>query len=173
MKHHFELGDDLIRHLRHLRSAGDANDFIRYTGFVAVSAATVFELVIKDEFRRFAKAHNDLLGTFVDSYFERINGRIKIEVIKKDYLARFGGKYEQDFARNLKCCQGAQLRRRKRDVVNSYTNLITWRHEVAHEGRLPTNATFDEVCMAYEDGKFVLRCLRATLRRVGVLGVAG
>lgn len=168
MVDHFKLGDDLIAHLRELHEGRDQKELLRYTGFVAVSAVTVFELVVKEEFCSFASQQHNLLGAFTSSYFEKINGKVRVEALKKDYLKKFGDEFRDEFVRVLRGVAKTQLIIRKRDIERSYENIITWRNEFAHGGNAPANATFDEVCDAYDDGKLVLRCLRVALYRVGV-----
>jgi hypothetical protein len=167
MMDHFKLGDDLIAHLRELHIGRDQTELLRYTGFVAVSAVTVFELVVKEEFCSFASQKHNLLGVFTSSYFDKINGKVRVEVLKKEYLKRFGDEFRDEFARILRSVVRTQLSLRRRDIERSYENIITWRNEFAHAGKAPANATFDEVCDAYDDGKLVLRCLRVALYRVG------
>nr|VFK40809.1 MAG: hypothetical protein BECKSD772F_GA0070984_10748 [Candidatus Kentron sp. SD]VFK46531.1 MAG: hypothetical protein BECKSD772E_GA0070983_10758 [Candidatus Kentron sp. SD] len=42
---------------------------------------------------------------------------------------------------------------------------ITWRNDFAHEGKINTTATLNEVVSAYEDGKEIIHCLAETMRR--------
>ena len=163
---HFKLTDDLIAHLDTV--VGSITDpFIsaRYTGFLAVSAVTVFELAIKDVFRDFAATKHKVLEHFTLEYFAKINGRIKIGVLHEDYTKRFGVKYKDRFKRNLDLCESQNLRSSGKSVKASYGNLIVWRHEFAHEGKLPTYATYSDVKSAYELGKEVVHCLAKTMRR--------
>lgn len=53
----------------------------------------------------------------------------------------------------------------RRSLVTSYSNLVSWRNDFAHEGRVPAFATFDEVAQAYEDGKEVVLCFEGCLKR--------
>lgn len=162
---HFTLADELIAHLESSIDPGNSREFSRYTGFVAVSAVTVYELSIKTIISDFAVARHHLLAAFVDRYFERINGRVRIESIKKDYLSKFGDWYVDRFKRHLRSCSRKILLRERRDLSSSYENVVTWRNEFAHEGRLPATATFEEVRDAYSTGKGVIHCVSAALGR--------
>ena len=53
----------------------------------------------------------------------------------------------------------------RRDIRSAYGNLITWRNDFAHEGRVNSTATYAEVVQSYEDGKEVIRCLAETMHR--------
>lgn len=91
---HFKIADDLILHLdSFVETINDPFISSRYVGFVAVSAVTVYELAIKDIFTDFASAKHKVLGNFTLLYFERLNGRIKLQELKNDYVKRFGQKY--------------------------------------------------------------------------------
>lgn len=157
---HFRLTDDLIAHLDQV-FATTRDPFIqsRYTGFLAVSAVTVFELALKSVFCDFARTQHQLLASFTEAYFDRINGRIHIDQIKKDYAAKFGQKYVEEFKRLLEVRENTAIQTRGGSVKSSFANLITWRNTFAHEGEVPANATYEEVKRAYELGKDVLHCL--------------
>jgi len=161
----FKLADDIIDHLNTIVPSLD-DDFLksRYAGFVAVAAVTVYELAIKEIFNSFSFKKHKVLGCFVNTYFDRINGRIKTNVLKKDYLPRFGEKYVARFKRNLQKKEKEILRNEGVSILSAYNNIIQWRHQFAHEGAIPTTATFEEVVKAYHYGKEVIHCLNKTMR---------
>jgi hypothetical protein len=163
---HFRLADDYISHLDVVMN-GIADPFIkaRYTGFLAVSAVTVYELALKTIFQEFAEGKHKVLATFSGAYFKRINGRIRIEVIKKEYTKRFGDKYSNRFIKKLRDREQSTLRTQRESVQSSYENIITWRNEFAHEGVIPATPTYDEVKRAYTFGKEVIHCLAESMRR--------
>ena len=113
----------------------------------------------------FGTKKHKVLGAFTESYFKRINGRIKIQVIKDDYIKRFGGRYKKRFEKNIEKISKEYLLNNKRDIKSSYGNLITWRNDFAHEGKLSTTATYQEVVQSYVDGKEIIHCLAKTMRR--------
>ena len=102
------------RHINHLDAAlGSVSDpFIRsrYVGFVALSAATVFELAIKEIFCTFAAQKHKVLGNFTSVYFDRLNGQIGRDRIERTYLKFFGDKYVQRFAVKLEKAERQRLR---------------------------------------------------------------
>lgn len=163
---HFQLADDYLNHLD-LVINGIADPFIktRYTGFLAVSSVTVYELAIKDIFIDFGMNKHKVLGSFTSAYFERINGRIKVDVIEKDYVAKFGEKYVKRFKKHLAQREEEILRIEGASMRNAYANLIVWRNDFAHEGRIPANATYEEVKKAYRLGKHVINCLAGCMNR--------
>jgi hypothetical protein len=163
---HFRLADDYISHLDVVMN-GIADPFVksRYTGFLAISAVTVYELAMKSIFQEFAEGKHKVLANFSNSYFGRINGRIRIEVIKKDYTTKFGDKYSKRFGAKLKECEKRILQTQRESVKQSYENIITWRNGFAHEGIIPSNATYEEVRKSYVLGKEVIHCLARTMKR--------
>jgi len=137
----------------------------RYVGFVAVSAVTVYEQAIKDIFIAFSSKKHHIFGEFATSYFVRINGRISSRDIVREYLPRFGEKYVKRFQRKRDQKEKENLRSRGRSILHSYNNVITWRHQFAHEGVVPNTVTFSEVKDAYDSGKHVIHCLAETMVR--------
>ena len=157
---HFRLTDDLIVHLdTTVGASGNAFIEARYTGFLAVSAVTVYELAIKTIFQEFAERKHRILANFTSVYFDRINGRIRVNAIKSDYLKKYGPEYVDAFALKLDEVEKAFLKSDAVSTTTSYENVITWRNEFAHEGRVPSTATYGEVKAAYSHGKRVIECL--------------
>jgi RiboL-PSP-HEPN len=163
---HFQLADDYLNHLDQVIN-GIADPFIktRYTGFLAVTSVTVYELAIKDIFIDFAKNKHKVLGSFTSAYFDRINGRIKVDVIQKDYVTKFGEKYVKRFKKRLERREKEVLQAEGASMRGAYANLITWRNDFAHEGRIPLNATYEEVKKSYQLGKHVIDCLAGCMTR--------
>ncbi len=163
---HFKLADDIIAHLNTVM--GEVTDPLitsRYAGFAAVVSVTVYELAIKEIFVGFGERKHKVLGEFTRSYFNRINGRIAMDTIKRDYIAKFGDKYVQRFKRKIDEVESNSLREHSISVKTSYGNVITWRNQFAHEGILPSTATYDEVTRSYQTGKDVIKCLAETMQR--------
>ena len=163
---HFKLTDDLVQHLNPILAA--LNDpFIesRYTGFLAVSSVTVLELAMKTIFCDFASNKHKVLGNFCSQYFDRINGRIGLNLIREDYLQKFGPKYQQRFQQRLEKLEKQHLLTAGASIKASYGNLLTWRHGFAHEGTVPANASYPEVKRAYDCGKDVMHCLASCMNR--------
>jgi RiboL-PSP-HEPN len=163
---HFKLADNLIAHLTPA-VAGIADPFIasRYSGFVAVTAVTVYELAVKEILCTFGESKHAVLGNFTRKYFDRINGRIKYRVLHEEYVLSFGDKYVRRFKKNVAKREKEILIANRKSILTSYDNIITWRHLFAHEGQIPTNATYAEAVDAYETGKEVIECLASSMKR--------
>ncbi len=163
---HFLHADDIVTHLNGIvPTITDPLLAAKYVGFVSVSAVTVYELALKEIFIEFARKKHKILGHFTESYFNRINGRIKLKVIKDDYISKFGNKYIIKFQKNIEKKSSDYLRLNRRDIRSSYANLIMWRNDFAHEGKINSTTTYNEVIQAYEDGKEVIHCLAESMTR--------
>lgn len=164
-KAHFSHADAVIEHLNTiLPSVSDPILKAKYVGFVSIASVTVYELAIKTIFLEFSKNENKVLNCFTEKYFEKINGRIKIDVIQNDYLTKFGDNYLISFNKEIELAKIDFLRTHRRDFLAAYKNLIGWRHQFAHQGAINTTATFEEVAQAYEDGKSVIECLANVMK---------
>lgn len=163
---HFKLADDFIAHLDTALS-GVADPFLqsRYVGFVAVSAVTVFELALKEILCSLALRKHKVLGTFAAQYFERINGQIGHDRISGKYLPLFGDRYLKRFIKKLDKLELESLKAEGVSIKGSYANLITWRNEFTHEGRIPAHATYEEVKRAYKFGRQLIICLADSMSR--------
>ncbi len=163
---HFLHADDVVAHLNTIVPT-ITNPLLtaKYVGFVSIAAVTVYELAVKDIFIEFARRKHKLLGNFTEVYFDRINGRIKLQIITDDYIGKFGSKYQNRFRQKIEKRSKEYLQLNHRDIKSSYANLITWRNDFAHEGRVNSTTTYREVIQAYEDGKEVIHCLAAAMTR--------
>jgi RiboL-PSP-HEPN len=163
---HFSIADDMITHLSSIVGVtSDPFMSSRYVGFVAVSAVTVYELALKEIFIEFAQKKHIVFGTYTKNHFDRINGRIRLNQIKDDYIKKFGQKYLIRYNKKINEIEAHILRTQRISVIASYENLITWRNEFAHEGQIPRNVTFNEVVISYYLGKELIRCVSEAMIR--------
>ena len=159
----YKSTDELIAHLQPLISSYDESTKTKYTGFLAVSAVTVYELAIKDVFVNFAKKKNRAFGSYVEHAFKRINGRIRINNLT-DYAKQFGIKYSNKFKKNIDKEDLIIIKlRRGYDLKNSYDNLLQCRHDFVHKNQV--QLTFDNVVDYYIVGKTVIDCLYKAMQR--------
>jgi len=162
----FKHADDLVAHMNSV-VPGITDPLLqaKYIGFVSVAAVTVYELALKEIFITFGRKKHKILGNFTESYFERINGRIRIRDIKEVYIPRFGQKYKERFIKNINEREKTYFKKNKRNILSSYGNIITWRNDFAHEGNLNMTATYNEVIQAYRDGKEIIHSLADSMKR--------
>lgn len=154
----FTATDDLIRHLATvIPSITDAQLQANYAGFLAVSAVTVFELAVKDIFNDFSARKDTAFGNFTSSHFSRLNGRIKLDDLRKDHIKAFGQTYLDDFKRISDLREAVVMRASRISMKGAYNDLITCRHQYVHEGNM--TLTFTEVQTYFGHGKTLLECL--------------
>jgi hypothetical protein len=162
----FTHADDVVLHLNGVvPSLDDPLLQAKYVGFVAVAAVTVYEIAIKEIFISFGTKKHRTLGAFTESFFDRINGRIRLDTLKNDYISPFGDRYKKRFTKNLETRSQSFFRQHRRDVRSAYGNIIVWRNDFAHKGLIRTTATYPDVVQSYEDGKEVIHCLAQTMTR--------
>lgn len=162
---HFRLADDMIDHLDTVIDSID-DPFIasRYVGFVSVTAVTVYELAIKEIFYEFGEKTHKVLGTFTRNSFQRLNGRITIDDIRKEYIRKFGENYLEIFDKKTSEAEESKLKETKKSIKEYYSNIIKWRHSFAHEGIIPTTPTYHEITQSYKFGKEIIRCLAEAMQ---------
>ena len=88
---------------------------------------------------------------------EFVGTRLNYDLVGTKYVRRFKDivqKRETEF-----------MRQNRISIVSSYNNVILWRHQFAHEGQVPTSATYEEVVESYQVGKEVINCLARSMRR--------
>ncbi|WP_089725863.1 HEPN domain-containing protein [Candidatus Thiosymbion oneisti] len=161
---HFRHADDIVNHLNDIVPE-ITNPLLKakYVGFVSVAAVTVYELAIKEILIEFARRKHQVFGHFIEAHLDRINGRIRLKTIKEEHISRFGSKYETRFQQGLDKRTKEYLQDNQRDIKNSYTNLIIWRNDFSHTGRINPTTTYEEAVQAYEDGKEVIHCLASCM----------
>jgi len=165
-QNYFQMADDLIIHLNTIIGAvPDAFIVSRYTGLVAVAATTVYELAIKEIFISFSEKKHKVFGSFTGKYFERLNGRIKTRELKENHIPRFGDRYIRRYQKLIEAAEKDYLTKQKISISSSYNNVIEWRHQFVHEGKLPSTATYQEIIRAYEAGKEVVHCVYKAMQR--------
>lgn len=83
--------EDYLAHLDPMM-ASISDPFVqgRYIGFIATSAVTAYELAVKDIFYAFADKKHSVLGNVTRARFFRLNGKIKLDDLKKEHVKSFG-----------------------------------------------------------------------------------
>lgn len=146
---------------------GIADDYIksRYTGFVAVTAVTAYEVNIRNKIFDFCRKKHNVFGHFSESHFEKTNAKVKTDHLKDEYLKKFGARYLARFKRKTDELEVEHLRDFRKSLKGSYNNLVQWRHDFVHDGTLPIYATYDDARAAYESGKLIVVAFFEALER--------
>lgn len=162
----FTLVEDYLAHVDPLM-ANLADPFVeaRYTGFIATSAVTAYELAVKDIFYEFADKKHLILGSVTRAKFNRMNGRIKLKELSDEHVKMFGEKYLNRFKKNLNSIENYYITTHGKSPKSAYNNVITWRHQFVHEGTLPNTTNYLEIKEQYLAGKEVIHCLFKSMVR--------
>lgn len=162
----FALVEDYLAHLDETMGA-ISDPFLqsRYLGFVVISSVTAYELAIKDIFYAFADKKHVVLGEFTRAKFDQLNGRIKLDNLRKEHVGMFGRKYADKFKKIVDEKDLQLLRDGSGSIKASYGNIISWRHTFVHQGTAPNTTNYDEVKRAYTSGKEVIHCLNSAMVR--------
>lgn len=162
----FTASDTVLAHLTEYVGGIDDNYLkSRYTGFVAVTAVTSYEVNIRNKIFDFCRKKHKVFGDFSEAQFEKTNAKVKLAHLKDEYLKRFGGKYLKSFQKRVDLVEKEYLAEKGISLKNSYHNLITWRNDFVHEGVLPAYATYDDAREAYEAGKKIVSAFFDSLHR--------
>ncbi|HEX8583017.1 MAG TPA: HEPN domain-containing protein [Allosphingosinicella sp.] len=158
--------EDYLTHLDPMMQS-IADPFVqgRYIGFIATSAVTAYELAIKDIFYEFADKKHNVLGNVTRARFLRLNGKIKLDDLRKEHVKAFGERYLERFKRNLESTEDDYVRVHGSSPKTAYNNVITWRHTFVHEGEPPNTTNYEEIKRNYLAGKEVIHCLFRTMVR--------
>ena len=162
----FALVEDYLAHVDPVM-ATITDPFVeaRYTGFIATSAVTAYELAIKDIFYAFADKKHLVLGEVTRARFFRLNGKIRLDDLKKEHIKMFGVKYLTRFANNLEKTENEYVVAHSKSPKSAYNNVIVWRHQFVHEGTLPNTTNYAEIKDQYTAGKEVIHCLFKSMVR--------
>lgn len=158
--------EDYLAHLDPMMTGID-DPFVqgRYIGFIVTSAVTAYELAIKDIFYAFADKKHNVLGNVTRARFFRLNGKIKLDDLKKEHVKSFGERYLERFRKNLDSADDIYVRTYGNSPKTAYNNVITWRHKFVHEGEPPNTTNYEEIKLNYLAGKEVIHCLFRTMVR--------
>ncbi|GAK32732.1 hypothetical protein JCM17846_26110 [Iodidimonas nitroreducens] len=162
----FLIVEDYLKHIDPMMSS-IKDEFIqtRYIGFITISAVTAYELAIKDIFYAFADKKHSVLADVTRARFSRLNGKIKIDDLKKEHVKMFGDKYLNRFKKKIDEMENKHLRSYRKSPKSAYNNVITWRNQFAHEGSLPNTTNYNEIKEQYNIGKEVIHCLCQSMVR--------
>lgn len=161
---YFRHADDVIEHMTSfIDGIDDLFLTSKYSGFVCIAAATVYEMSIKYILLDFARRRDKIFYNYLSTVFLKINARVKIEHLKNDYLKKFGNEYLKKFSDLLDFEDDYVFQNEKSSIKSSYDNILQWRHGFAHNGDAPLYATFLEIVRSYNIGKKVIECFYITL----------
>jgi hypothetical protein len=157
----FKATDELIVSMQSMLSNVDAQTQAKFTGFLSVSAVTVYELAIKEIIISYACSKHSDFGCFITKYLSRLNGKIKLEDLKNE-IKKYGDIYKSKFETELEVAGSLILKNERQDLKSCYNNLILCRHEYVHGGNV--TLSMQECINNYIIGKKVIEALYITMQ---------
>lgn len=121
-------------------------------GVLAATVARMFELDIDDLLSDVTSGHTR----------NKLNGRIGLDDLLNIHLRRICHDCCDNFATDIERQNEIHVKNYKRSITEQYDIVIQRRHQFMHGKN--TQATFQDLKVAYHDGEQVIQCLRNTLR---------
>lgn len=122
-------------------------------GLLVVTIAATYESCVKDTLFYFANRHHSSFGSYVFNNYRRLNSRINLDDLNR-YCKLFGDNVHKRFRQILTQRSGKLLDRIGKDIGKSYSQILDWRHDFAHEGK--RNTTIEEAIVTHKLAKRVL-----------------
>lgn len=129
-------------------------------GLLVVLIAATYESCVKDSLTTFASQRNEEFGDYAARSYARLNSRIQISDLYR-YARVFSPSAHNSFGKVLKKSDAYILRCRGRGLQTSYNQILSWRHDFAHEGI--RNTTVEEAFQTHQAAKHVLYCFEEAL----------
>jgi|LNAP01.1.fsa_nt_gb hypothetical protein len=121
-------------------------------GLLVVAIASSYENCVKDILIRHATSRHESFGEFALRHYDRLNSKITLDDLNR-YCKLFHGDADK-FKMDLNKRNGRVLNRARVDIKQSYTQILSWRHDFAHAGH--RNTTVEEAFKTHLAAKRVL-----------------
>lgn len=154
---HFAKIDALIAEIDKHVPAGEGYQEVRFradlAGLLVVAIVATYESCVKEVLISYAKGRHSDFGQFASNHYDHLNSRIKVADLKR-YCKLFSPEIEGRFKDKLNKRKSLIPAHLKKDINDSYEQLLDWRHEFAHA--LNNNTTIEEAAKTHLFGKRVL-----------------
>jgi hypothetical protein len=122
-------------------------------GLLVVTMVASFENSVKHVIINYAHSRNKDFGSFSERHFGKINGKVRIDDLKK-YCLLFGEDRKDNFVRILESRRKKIRERARLDINASYDQIIDRRHSFAHTWAV--SLTIEEAICQYRAAKRVI-----------------
>lgn len=156
LRQHIERVETLAQEIEKFVPNGQA-DVVSFradlAGLLVVGIAAAYESCVKDTMVAYAYRHHDNFGQFTSNRFSKLSSRIKINDLysyARDFNPDIGTRFKNRLsakAERIKVSMGVNIKDR-------YEQLLSWRHDYAHEGL--KNTTIEEAVVCHEYSKRVI-----------------
>jgi len=130
-------------------------------GLLVVMTCATYETCVKNILYSYAGRHSPLFKVYVENKYEKINSKIEISDLHT-YAKTFHSDLGKKFKESLNAKSEKYLLKANKDIKQSYTQLLKWRHSFAHTGARVT--TVEEVLQHHSYAKRVLFIFSDSLR---------
>lgn len=122
-------------------------------GLLNVTICAAYENCVKLVLHNYAAKQSSLFEVYAKNKYDRINSKIDIRDLHH-YAKTFHPCINNIFKEKLQNYKNYYLNRTSEDIVNSYVQILNWRHDFAHTGQRVT--TVEEVIKYHKIGKRVI-----------------
>lgn len=124
-------------------------------GLFVVAVAASYEACVKNVLFRYASGCHDGFGLYAGAQYEKINSKINMTDLHK-----YAKTFHPDLSNRFKCLINRRrsyiLKRANVDIVDSYDQILKWRHGFAHQWSRTTTIT--EAMRTHKAAMRVLYC---------------
>ncbi|MET4483134.1 HEPN domain-containing protein [Bradyrhizobium sp. F1.13.3] len=122
-------------------------------GLLVVSIAASYESCVKETLVTYASGHHSAFGNFATNNFAKLNSRIAVSDLYS-YARTFDSGVHDKFGKLLTRRKKAIDKRLGKNILDSYEQILSWRHAFAHAGI--RNTTIEEAMATHRFAKRVL-----------------
>lgn len=122
-------------------------------GLLNVTVCATYENCVKLVIHEYSGRQSPKFLTYTQNQYDRINSRIDINDLHK-YAKTFSPEIGHRFKSRLNSLKEYYLDRVNSNILDSYVQLLKWRHDFAHTGQRVT--TVEEVIKHHKLGKRVI-----------------
>lgn len=130
-------------------------------GLLVVAAVSTYEACVKDILINYANAHHPAFGSFATNNFAKLNSRIAIGDLNS-YTKLCDGRIHGNFKDGLKLRRDKINHKIGKDIMKSYEQMLSWRHDFAHAWI--RNTTVEEAMITHTLAKRVIYSFSAAFR---------
>lgn len=123
-------------------------------GLLVVSIAASYESCIKEILYNYSSSHNEKFAFFIENNFKKLNSKINIADLYQ-YAKMFDPAIHAKFDKELKRNRVRVQTFSGKDIVGSYSTLLSWRHSFAHSAERQT--TIEEALKTHRLAKIVIQ----------------
>ncbi|MHA7002703.1 HEPN domain-containing protein [Aeromonas schubertii] len=123
-------------------------------GLLVVSIAASYESCVKEILYNYSSSHNEKFAFFIENNFKKLNSKINISDLNQ-YAKMFDPAIHAKFEKELKRNRERVQKFSGKDIVGSYSTLLSWRHSFAHSAERKT--TIEEALKTHRLAKIVIQ----------------